>query len=432
MTRYLYRKQNRELRRIKFRAIGAGLLIVLAVGLYMSLGAMFPSAMSTLDAMVENQNLNDLVVRVEAALEDQIGALESLDGVDDAECRINLASRCLVKGEQVPATLLGINPSIEPNINRLDIAEGQYFPSDYNGTVILEKGYADLTGISVGDEISVLTIAGYREVTVVGLAYSPEFIFLPINPQSIIPVPGTLAVVYIPDQWVRVGFGIPDRVVNEFMFLIDEGKEDSAQQAIGDLLAPNIVLFSITKDEVYGYSLIKEDLEQAELFNGVIAGLILTGAFFVVYSSFTRMVQEQRREIGILRALGYRRWQILLSYLYIAFLVGLFASIGGIIIGIPMGQVFSDFYVDWTIHASYSQFVFPTDAMFTGLIFGPLVAILATAIAVWGTVRLEPYQAIKGFGDKVRKIKKKGRISRARTNYMLIYAWRKLTRLSSA
>ncbi len=428
MTRYLLRKQNRELKRIKFRAIGAGLLIMLAVGLYMSLAAMFPSTMSTLDDMVENQNLNDLVVRVESALEDQIEDLEAIDGVEEVEYRINLASRANVKGEQVPATLLGLDPSKEPDINKLDIAEGEYFPTDYNGTAIVEKGYADLQGVEVGDEISVLTITGYQELTVVGLAYSPEFIFLPINPQSIIPVPGTLAVVYLPDQWIRTGFDISNQVVNEFTFLLQEGKEGSAQQAINEYLAPDIVLFSITKDEVYGYALIKEDLKQGDSFNSIIAGLILIVAFFVVYSSFTRMVQEQRREIGILRALGYRRGQILVSYLYMAFIIGILASIVGIIIGVPMGQAFSDLYVEWTIHASSSQFIFPINAIITGLIFGPIVAVLATAIAVWSTVRMEPHQAIKGIGDKIKKSRKEGKVSKAKRNYMFTYALRKLTR----
>jgi putative ABC transport system permease protein len=434
MTRYLFRKQNRELRRIKFRAIGAGFLIMLAVGLYMSLAAMFPSAMTTLDDMVERQNLNDLVVRVETGLEGQVLDLEAIDGVEEAEARINLASRITVQGEQNPATLLGIDPSVSPNINRLDIVEGSYFPADYNGTAMVEKGYANFQGISVGDTISVLTVsegetgATYEEVTVVGLAYSPEFVFMPINPQSIVPVPGTLAVVYLPEPWIRTGFDIPSQVVNEFTFLLEEGKEETAKQSIVNYLAPDTVLFSITKDEVYGYALIKEDLEQAGAFNGIIAGLILIVAFFVVYSSFTRMVQKQKREIGILRALGYGRGQILVSYLYIALMVGLIASIVGIIVGIPMGIWFSDFYVEWTIHASSTQFVFPTDAMFTGLAFGPVVALIATAIAVWGTVRMEPHQAIKGVSNKVRKTKREGKASRARSNYMLTYAWRKLTR----
>ena len=428
MSRYLYRKQNRELRRIKFRAIGAGLLIMLAVGLYMSLAAMFPSAMGTLDYMVENQNLNDLVVRVESGMEDQVNALESIEGVEEAESRINLASRALINEEQVPATLLGLDPSKEPDINKLDITDGTYFPSQYDGTALVEKGYADFEGIAVGDKISVLTTGGYQELTVVGLAYSPEFTFMPINPQSIIPVPGTLAVIYLPEQWIRAGFGIPDQVVNEFTFLLEEGKEGTAQQSIEEYLAPDIILFSITKDEVYGYALIKEDLEQAGSFNMVIAGLILIVAFFVVYSAFTRMVQEQRREIGILRALGYRRGQIMTSYLYVALLIGLLSSFVGIVVGIPMGIAFSDFYVQWTIHASSTQFIFPTDAMFTGMLFGPVVAVLATAIAVWGTVRLEPHQAIKGMGNKVRKSRREGRVSRARKNYMLTYAWKKLTR----
>ncbi|HUV23796.1 MAG TPA: FtsX-like permease family protein [Methanomassiliicoccales archaeon] len=431
MTRYLYRKQNRELRRIKFRAIGAGLLIFLAVALYIGMGSMVPSAQQTLANIVEDQHLSDLVVRVEFAPESKLAQLETIDGVEEAEARLDIASRIMVRGDQVTATLLGINPSTPPNINILEIPQGSgtYFPQDWNDTIILEKGYADNAGIGVGDSISLLNSTGWDEKIVVGLAYSPEFIFLPINPQSIMPVPGSMAVVYIPEPSLRQSFEIPTTIVNEVLFLLDEGKENSAKQSIIEELADNTVLFTQTQDELYGYALIKEDLAQGEIFAGVIAGLILIVAFFVVYSSFTRMVQEQRREIGITRALGYRRAQVLMSYVYLALIVGGFSSLAGVLFGIPVGQMLGDYYVELTIHASGAVFILPVEMVATGAIFGPITAILASTIAVWSTVRMEPHEAIKGTKNKVRKRSKQAKIKPPRKmSYMLTYAWRKMTR----
>lgn len=431
MTRYLYRKQNRELRRIKFRAIGAGLLIFFAVALYIGMGSMVPSAQQTLENMVEEQNLSDLVVRVEFAPESKLAQLEAVDGVNEVEARLDIASRIMVKGDQVAATLLGLDPSIPPNINILDIPEGSgsYFPQDWNDTVILEKGYADNAGIGVGDSISLPTSTGWDMKTVVGLAYSPEFIFLPINPQSIMPIPGSMAVIYVPEESLRNSFEIPSTIVNEFLFLLDEGKEDSARQNITEVLADSTILFTQTQDELYGYALMKEDLAQGEIFAGVIAGLILIVAFFVVYSSFTRMVQEQRREIGIIRALGYRRSQVLISYVYLALIVGGFSSLAGVLFGIPVGQMLGDYYVQLAIHASSGVFILPTDMVVTGAIFGPVTAILACTIAVWSTVRMEPHEAIKGTKNKVRKRTKEVRMKPPRRmSYMLTYAWRKMSR----
>ncbi|NYT12512.1 MAG: ABC transporter permease [Methanomassiliicoccales archaeon] len=431
MTRYLYRKQNRELRRIKFRAIGAGLLIFFAVALYIGMGSMIPSAQSTLEQVVEDQHLSDLVVRVELAPESELAQLEAIDGVEEAEARLDFASRIMVRGEQVAATLLGIDPSSPPDINILEIPQGSgtYFSQDWNDTVILEKGYADNAGIGVGDSISLMTSSGWDEKIVVGLAYSPEFIFMPINPQSIMPIPGSMAVVYLPEPSLRQSFGVPAAMVNEFLFLLEDGKEMAAKQSITEELADDTVIYTQTQDELYGYALIKEDLKQGEMFAGVIAGLILIVAFFVVYSSFTRMVQEQRREIGITRALGYRRGQVLMSYVYLALIVGGFSSLAGVLLGIPVGQMLGDYYAQLAIHASSAVFILPLEMVLTGAVFGPITAILASTIAVWSTVRMEPHEAIKGTRNRMRKRRKETKVSPPRKmNYMLKYAWRKMIR----
>ena len=60
MNTYLFRKMNRELRRIRFRAIGSGLLILFAVAMYIGLAAMVPSASQSLDDLVEEGRLSDL------------------------------------------------------------------------------------------------------------------------------------------------------------------------------------------------------------------------------------------------------------------------------------------------------------------------------------------------------------------------------------
>jgi putative ABC transport system permease protein len=431
MNRYLYRKQNRELRRIKFRAIGAGLLIFFAVAMFIGMGSMVPSAQQTLGEVVEAQHLSDLYVRVEFASESEVAQLEGIDGVDEVEARLNIASRIMVGDEQVASTMLGVDPSHPPNINILNFPEGSggYFTQDWNDTVIVEKGYADNAGVGVGDTISILSSDGLVEKTVIGLAYSPEFIFLPINPQSILPVPGSMAVVYVPQDSLRESFSIPPTIVNEFLFLLDEGKEEAAKQSIVEELAPHNIIFTQTQDDIYGYALLKEDLEQGEIFAGVIAGLILIVAFFVVYSSFVRMVQEQRREIGITRAIGYRRSQVLMSYIYLALLVGGLSSMAGVLFGVPIGQSLGDFYVQMTIHATSSTFILTPDTLVAGLLFGPITAVLASAIAVWNTVRLEPHEAIKGMGNGGRRRKKKAKVRTPRKmNYMLTYAWRKMTR----
>jgi len=423
MNRYLYRKMNRELRRMGFRAIAAGLLILLAVSMYVGMGTMMPSAEVSLEQRVDALNLNDLIVRTGFTSTEILDDLEGINGVEAAEARLNLASRVMAETEMA-ATLIGLDPGAPPDINMLEFAQGHWFEGP--GEAIMEKGSAEKAGITLGDRVTILTEGGWSELEVVGLVNSPEFLFLPINPQSINPVPGNLAVVYLPMTWLQDSFNLGTDKVNEFVFLlVDQGAEDGIDQA----LVGETVLFKLHQDEIYGYALIKEDLGQGDSFLGVIAGLILIVAFFVVYSSFARMVQEQRREIGILRALGYGRRSILLSYLYLALLVGGISSLLGLAVGLPIGQALSDYYAELMFSTPSATIVLQPSYFITGALFGPLTAVLASLIAVWGTLRMEPEQAIKGAGLVGKRTKGRGRISKPRrANYMLLYAVRRMTR----
>ncbi len=424
MNTYLFRKMNRELRRMRFRAIGSGLLIFFAVAMYIGLAAMVPSASLTLDDLVEEGQLSDLIVRVESSDVDRLDALEQVPGVQSTEARLNIASRITFQDQQSAATLIGIDANQTPGINILNIKEGDYFAGD-DSSVILEKGYADRSGISVGDTIEIIGLMEERSFTVIGLAYSPEFIFLPINPQSILPVPGSMGVVYLPLHSLQSLVGYEQGTVNEFLFLFSGDDDPTAD--IDAVLVSDTVLFNMPMDQIYGYMLIREDLSTGEGFTGVIAGLILIVAFFVIYSSFVRMVQEQRREIGVLRAIGYRRGQVLSSYIYVSLLIGGVASLSGAIFGAPIGLALSDMYSGMMFGTDSSGFVLSGTDMLIGVMFGPLTAMSASVVAVWATVRMEPHEAIKGSPSAmVHEVSVRHR-SKVR-NYLLLYAWRKLNR----
>jgi len=442
MSRYLYRRMNREFRKVKFRAAGSIALVMVAVATYVSMSSMMPSTMTSLEDKVTELALSDYTVHVWSANESLGDAVRAIPGVATVEHRITYQSRIYYqKGGAVQtysATLVGIEPYEPPSVSKFEMREGDgsFFTGDGNGTALLDKGFALAKEFPVGGEVSVKTMTGNIDVKVIGRVFSAEYIFMPINPQSVIPMPGMLAVLVVPIDWLRASFGLSSAYVNEFTMLFDEGRDQAALQAAVDrALAPATVVYSIPKDQVYGYALVHEDLKSGDEFSGMLGLMILLVAFFVVYSSFARIVQEQRSEIGVLRALGYSRVSVLGSYLYMAGILGLIGSIIGILISFPIGRSLTDFYVDMVVHTSASSFAMSTNAAISGLIFGPATAMMACGIAVWGTVSMEPQAAIKGMSQKrkVRTPKERIRGSHVgrRSSYITYYTTRSISRHKS-
>ncbi|MCK4948633.1 MAG: hypothetical protein KAS60_00890 [Thermoplasmata archaeon] len=76
-------------------------------------------------------------------------------------------------------------------------------------------------------------------------------------------------------------------------------------------------------------------MRYGEEFTGSIALIFLLVAFLVVYSAFSRLVASQRREIGVLRGLGYSRLAVVGSYVAAGILLGLIGSLLGAILSLP-------------------------------------------------------------------------------------------------
>jgi len=428
MNNYLFKRMNRELRKMKYRALGSAVLIVLSVPLYIGMAGMVPNTEKALEDKVEELRLNDYLVHVNGANETETENLSAIQGIADVEARLQVSGRVDYRDggreRNSAAYLYGIDPARQPTINIPELFgdDSRYFdeidpPFDENASdpdapvvpVLLERNFANSAGLDVGDALSMNAENGSVELSIIGLVFTPEFIMVPANPNSLLPYPGNLAVLFVPAGWLRGAYGFPAGFVNEFMFMFDgdvTGNGD-AEKALRDeinaQLADDIIIYSTPRDQVYGYAFVKEDLSQGDANAAIFAGIILMVAFFIVYVSFVRTVQEQRKEIGILRALGYSRRAVFGSYLYMALVIGLIGSLAGVLLGIPLAKAMGEFYVELMIGTSLEGFTIAWKPVIVGLFFGPLTACFASGIAAWGTATMEPQDAIRGTPRSVLK-----------------------------
>jgi putative ABC transport system permease protein len=207
--------------------------------------------------------------------------------------------------------------------------------------------------------------------------------------------------------------------------------KDATIASVNSVLSSSGIIFAVQKDQMYGYYIVKEDLAQAEDFAGVMAFMILFAAFFVIYSHFSRTVEEQKKQIGVMRALGYSRGAVMGSYIYMALVIGLVGAISGVIAGYPIGAAFGDFYVSVVIGGGQSNFEVSAEMAITGFLFGPVTAILACAVAVWGTVSMDPYDAMRDMRTQKQR-KRRARTSPrphiTHVSYITLYTLRNMFR----
>lgn len=124
--------------------------------------------------------------------------------------------------------------------------------------------------------------------------------------------------------------------------------------------------------------------------------LALLVGFFIIYNAMTFSVVQRYQLFGTLRAIGVSRQQIFLAVMLEALLLGLLATLGGILAGTVLARSLlflvarttTDLYVNLT---DYALFI-GLDTINKGLLLGVLGCLLVTCIPAWEAMKVPPRQ----------------------------------------
>lgn len=91
--------------------------------------------------------------------------------------------------------------------------------------------------------------------------------------------------------------------------------------------------FILDRQTIQTYVEYGQDTERIGAIGQVFPMIFFLVAALVSLTTMTRMVEEERTQIGTLKALGYGKWEIARKYLYYAFLASILGSILGAVLG---------------------------------------------------------------------------------------------------
>lgn len=175
MVSYLYRRILRELRKIRYRAVGSAVLIIISVSIFVAVSGMIPTTQRAMEAKVKALNLHDLLVHVVEANESEISELSALTQLTAVDARIAISSRMNIKyqnsNSDLTALLYGIDSHDMPKVDTLELftPDSSYFTENASNSILIERNFAANRGIGVGDEVSINTVMGPAKLKVTGI-----------------------------------------------------------------------------------------------------------------------------------------------------------------------------------------------------------------------------------------------------------------------
>ena len=353
----LKRKMFRDIRKNLSQFITIFLMIMIGIMAYSGIKSYMDGMTKTAEKFYSENNLQDLNVMGNLNRDD-LDAIKKIDNVKDAELKLSVTATT-----DNDKTLL-LNFIESNNISKFYVFEGEKFDSNKEG-IWLDKFYCEENNIKVGDTILVKYDGMVLHEKVLGKINVPDHIYDTRDESELYPDRKNFGFAYmsineIPESYIKSlvmkDANIPDEKVfdivmpdfnykdyvpfSSIMVDVDDNKKrDNVKERIEDKVKNAKAIINV--EDILSYVTYQGEIDEGKTYVGVFSGLFLFIAMLSVITTMTRVVKNQRIQIGTLKALGFSNFRILFHYIGYGFWISLIASIIGLILGyLFIGNVF--------------------------------------------------------------------------------------------
>lgn len=325
--------------------------------------------------------------------EDDESAVSEIKGVDFSEKRHRFEA--LVLEMNTDAIVYG-RATNSLNINKPFIHEGS--EELKTNELRINKNYADYHNLKLGDEISLEINNETNKFKISSLVSYPNYIFLFKDGSTTVSEPKDLAIIEISDEYFNDKY-IPHNTL--YVKYKDDIDKDKTENEIKKELGQKIFLLS-TKDQSGNYANYKQTLSQIDTFSYIMPIILLTMAGLLLYVIQRRNVAVERKQIGIMKALGLDNFKILFMYIQYSFIIAF--------LGILFAFIITESLLPFIFRSLQSLFDLPnffhSRYIYLWLISSSIIFIvcsLSNLIAASSILKMNPAQSMRGETPKSGK-----------------------------
>lgn len=342
MSRIYNRNIRREIRHSfgRFTAIIA--IVALGVGFLVGITSSTPDMKTTVSQYYKDQSMSDYDIKSSSGFtDDDINALEAIPEIQEVMvASVTDTLTYINNDEQTAGRIYGLDMD-DITVNKLELIQGR-MPENSTECVI-ENPTSYMEEVSIGDTITISdenkykdTIYAQTEFVVVGIVENPYYFCNTREPASA--GTGRTGVILYTYRDAYKAQSYTD------LFLLTDNTYDAFSEEYDDYIdkvTEKIKSASDESDQWYildrnsntSYARFSVDVEKVADIATVFPIFFFLIAALVSLTTMTRMVEEERIQIGTMKALGYRRITIISKYLIYCGT----ATILGCIIGLLMG-----------------------------------------------------------------------------------------------
>lgn len=350
--RALDRKLLRDLWHLRGQVLAIGLVIAAGVAvLVMSLSTQ-RSLLRSADAYYDRYAFADVFASLKRAPEALSRRIAQVEGVQSVETRVVGFATLAIEDIPEPVTgqFVSLPDNQEPTLNQLAIRSGRGLTPGRNDEVILNEPFAETQGFGPGDQFVALLNGQRRNLTVVGTALSPEFIYS-LGPGALMPDDRRFGVIWMGREALAAAFDLEGSFNSVSLRLQRGTSAEAIIPQLDQLLQPYGGVGAIARADQLSNWFVTNEIAQLGTMAKVLPAIFLLVSAFLTNMVLARLIATERSQIGLMKAFGYSNFEVGGHYVKFVLVIGL--------IGVAFGLVFGAWFGRWYTAQYAEVFRFP-------------------------------------------------------------------------
>lgn len=345
----LNRKLLRDLWRMRGQVLAIGLIMASGIGVLVMGLSTVQSLDETARAYYERYRFGHVFAHVKRAPSRVAAQLANVPGVQSVDVRVVETALLDVAGfeEPVVARFVSLPVHRPPQLNLLTIRSGRMPQPGRNDEALISEPFSRAHRLKPGDKVRAVLNGTWRELQIVGVALSPEFVYA-IGPGALMPDDARFGVLWMSEDALQAAFDLEGAFNDVSVSLLRGADAQSVVDAMDAVLDRYGSVGAFAREDQLSNWFLMNEIKQLRTLSKILPTVFLAVAAFLTNMVLARLIAMERSEIGLLKAFGYSTRQIGWHYAKFVLAIGAFGVLLGWIAGYLLGyrntRVYAEFY----------------------------------------------------------------------------------------
>ncbi len=284
-------------------------------------------------------------------------------------------------GGQNPTIVSAIDPT-QAELSPLKLEKGDW-PHGAE-QIAIDAGTAKKKKYAVGDKIGMSANGPVAQYTITGIAKFGEVDSLGGAVIAVLDIPTAQTLLHQEGQYDGISITAKD-----------SSSPAEVQKAVAKLVPANVDVKLAAQEAKDAAKETNEGLSFVRIFLLGFGGIALFVGAFVIFNTLSITVAQRTREFATLRTLGASRKQVLRSVVLEGLVIGLLASLVGLILGVGIAKGMNALFVAFGIDLPNAGTVIATRTVVVSMLLGTIITVLSSILPARRATRVPPIAAVR-------------------------------------